>query len=590
MSKKYSVGIDITALDRATVPIRKVVGALEQFKKAEAIQRMGRALGNVRSAFQGVTHEAGLFATRMAGLTAAGAGLFAAFIQPAAAMEQLRFRLKRLYGDGEKAGKMFKFIQDFAIQSPYGIQAITEGLLKLKGQGFDNLEQFKNIMNYLAVYVPDEFRANNALIQMSQAWGKAKLQMSDIRPMIEAGIPVWSLLEKVTGKNTAALMKMSESGTLSRDIMLKMFTLMGKEATGAGSEIFDLWSTKLSNLGDVWTKFADGVMNTKLGDLSVFGELKADMDKLQQFLNEGMSGEKGKQVAQTLSEIYGVGKELVTTLVPLTREILSAGKAFSQMAGGMGNAIKLIMALMAVPLVASIISLVASIGGAIMTFAAWVTSAELAWAVLGAGLAILEFLTAPITLVIAGVAALAAAAYLIVQNWEAISGWFVAMWQEWGGAIRLVFPFIGVLVDLAEVIMANWGPITDFFKGVMDGISNAFKVAADIALQVWKPVQDFFVGLGNMIGQVVSKIPNNNAFTGQKSFSASGPQSPGLSMAPSVTMSGANKLTAVVQPKKDMLDVALKVDFVGGTAQVASAKSRGDSSMNYKFDMGLTSA
>lgn len=586
MASKYSVSVLISAIDKATAPIRRIQQQLDAFKKTEGIRRMGAALNSVRTSFQNVTKEAGLFAMRMGALAAGGVGLFAAFLKPASAMENLRFRLKQLYGDKDKALAIFKFIQDFAIKSPYTFEGITEGLLKMKGQGFDNLKQFQNIMNYLAVYVPDEFRANNAIIQLSQAWGKAKLQMADIRPMIEAGLPVWSLLEKVTGKNTAQLMKMSEKGTITRDIMLKMFTLMGKKSGGAGNEIFDLWTTKLSNLGDVWVKFADNVMNTAIGDITVFKAIKNDVDKITQFLNEGFKGKAGQEFAQTLMDIYTTAKELFVTLFPLAKEVTALMKAFTQSVGA-SNALKILIGLLAAPFVISVVAAVGSIIGMIATFAAWATSAEVVWAALGVGIAVMELLGGPVFWIITLVGLLAAAAAAVYMNWNAISGWFVGMWEKWGGAIRTIFPIVGFWIDLIDLIAQNWHKIPDAVNNAV----NAMKQKLREMFPWLKQVMDWVGQIGSNFNKWADKQGNVNQFTGRKNFDYSAGYLPPMraGMAQPVRMGPLNAAAiAAAKPKKDQLDVTLKVDLAKNAVQVVQAKNRGDSSLNFFWDMGFS--
>lgn len=582
MAARYSVSVVISAIDRATAPIRNVQKAFDAFKKVEGVRRIGTALDGVKSQFDSVSREAGLLAARLGMLTAGGVGLFAAFLKPAAAMEQLRFRLRRLYGEA-RAPEMFRFIQDFAVRSPYGIEAITEALLVFKGQGFDRLRDFQGIMNYLAVYVPDQFRASNAIIQLSQAWGKAKLQMADIRPMFEAGIPVWELLQKVTGKTVEQLQEMSEKGTISRAVMLKMFQLMGKLSSGAGDEIFDLWSTKISNLEDLWTKFADRVMNMRIGDISVFTAIKADIDRISDFLNTGFEGETGQQVAKMLMDIYTTAKDLLSIVIPLASEFARLSKAFVDLVGP-ANAIRILLGLVAAPFVASLAGLIGSFVTLTTTVASWAASMDVAWGVLGMGIAVMELFSGPVGWIITAITAVAGLGGLIIANWNAVSAWFVAMWKKWGGLIRIVLPPLGALIDLADYIIQNWEPISDFF-------SRLFSVIWEIAKKVVSDLISLFRSLWNTmmlpiraLEWVSEKLPNMNVLTGRANFTR-----PALAMAPAMPVRAADRLMmAAMQPRKDQLELGLKVDVVSQTVQVTRTKSSGPTDLSYFYDLGFT--
>ncbi len=50
-------------------------------------------------------------------------------------------------------------------------------------------------------------RLNGISLAVGKAWAKQKLQGEEIMMLLERGVPVWELLEKVTGKNVQAFAK-----------------------------------------------------------------------------------------------------------------------------------------------------------------------------------------------------------------------------------------------------------------------------------------------------------------------------------------------------------------------------------------------
>jgi len=98
-------------------------------------------------------------------------------------------------------------------------------------------------------------------------------------------------------------------------------------------------------------------------------------------------------------------------------------------------------------------------------------------------------IVAIITAIVAAVAGLAYAGYLIYKNWDSVKAWFVDMWEQWGGVIKvfsLIFsPIIGVIIIAAEQIIKNWEPIKEFFISLWQSICNAFEVYTQILSDAW---------------------------------------------------------------------------------------------------------
>ena len=94
-----------------------------------------------------------------------------------------------------------------------------------------------------------------------------------------------------------------------------------------------------------------------------------------------------------------------------------------------------------------------------------------------------------ITAIVAAVAGLAYAGYLIYKHWDTVKAWFVEMWEQWGGVIKvfsLIFsPIIGVIIIAAEQIIKNWEPIKEFFISLWQSICNAFEVYTQILSDAW---------------------------------------------------------------------------------------------------------
>ncbi len=93
-------------------------------------------------------------------------------------------------------------------------------------------------------------------------------------------------------------------------------------------------------------------------------------------------------------------------------------------------------------------------------------------------------LATPVGWILAGIAAIAAGAYLLIDNWDAVSAFFVELWTSVGGkfawARRAIMVVLGPVIGAATLVIAAWEPIKEFFVGLWDGVTAVFQKAWDI--------------------------------------------------------------------------------------------------------------
>jgi tape measure domain-containing protein len=554
MSSRYSVSVLIAAIDKATAPIRKIHQGLDSLKKVDGIKRLGAALENVRTQFQNVMHEAGLFAMRMGILATATAGVFGAFIKPAAAMEQFRMTLVNLYnGDMLKAGKTIDWIQKKAAASPYAFEQILDSAVMLKNAGIEPLNgTLEHMLDFFAARGVSQVKMSNVMMQLTQAWAKGKLQGEDLRATMGAGIPILDMLAKVMKKPTSQIQELGSKGKITRDVMKKLFDLMGREGAKGAGKMANMWSTLTSNLGDKWFQFADFVMNFKLPGGSVFDTMKKDVAGIGAIMDRYMQPKNAAKVAQALKDVYTTARELVLGLLPLAKLVYDLGKAFVQLSGGPANAVKALIGLMAVPLVMSILGFIAS-------------AVELITVVIGWGPAIMSAVQA--------FAALLMGSEVLGTALAGLGAIFAFL----GSPIAATIGLVAAFTVLPVLLIFHWQKVVDFFKGFFNIIKAGFTL---------------LLKFGDRINKLNVKLPDIS-FYKTKAHQSKEMESyyPGrtLAMAPPIKMSPLNSMAAAaLKPKKDELTVKMNVNVEKGTATITQAKHRGDSDMRDFYNAGFT--
>jgi TP901 family phage tail tape measure protein len=169
------------------------------------------------------------------------------------------------------------------------------------------------------------------------------------------------------------------------------------------------------------------------------------------------------------------------------------------------------------PIVSGIGSLVSGIGALIPV----VTGATAAG---GGFAAVMTAITGPVGIAIAAIAGLAAAAYLIIKNWEPIKGFFTKLWDDISSYLSQVWRNISDAMTKAwNALMDKIRPILEgyktFFSGVWDAIKNIFAgallliidlVTGDFknlskdAQAIWNNLKDAFRRIWDGIRQVFS--------------------------------------------------------------------------------------
>lgn len=179
-------------------------------------------------------------------------------------MEGLRAQLQSVTGSAVGADVAFQNISDFAKNTPFQIQDLTEQFVRLKSFGIEPtntvMEAITNQASKLGASTQTLSGITNAL---GQAWAKGKLQGEEILQLVERGVPVWDLLAQATGRSTAELNEMSSKGQLTRDAIQSLIEKMGELAAGSNARAMNTLNGKISNLADTWTRFQDRLLNSE---------------------------------------------------------------------------------------------------------------------------------------------------------------------------------------------------------------------------------------------------------------------------------------------------------------------------------------
>jgi tape measure domain-containing protein len=230
--------------------------------------------------------------------------------------ERLDVQLKAVMGSIAGGKEASAWIQDFAKNTPLQLSEVTQVFVRLKAFGIDPMAGAMQGIVDQAFKLGGGFEEVQGIsLALGQAWAKQKLQGEEILQLIERGVPVWQMLEQVTGKNTAELQKLSEAGKLGRETISALMNEIAAQSRGAAADNMSLLSGLISNAQDNLAKFYRMVaengalawLKNQLANLNAEFEAMAKDGRLREWaqrLSDGFitMGETLKSLIQTLYE------------------------------------------------------------------------------------------------------------------------------------------------------------------------------------------------------------------------------------------------------------------------------------------------
>ncbi|WP_419833485.1 tape measure protein [Endozoicomonas atrinae] len=250
------------AISNTAAAYQKATAKVKETARAMRSAGLSGVARNANKASDGINRLTG----RLAGLvtaTAAFIGLkksMQGVLETGDQFDRLQIQLNAIMGSASEGERAVEWIKQFTRDTPLQIAQVTEAFTMLKNFGLDPMDgSLQAIVDTNSMLGGDFEKLRRISLALGQAWGKQKLQAEELRQLIEAGVPVWEILAKVTGENVTVLRKLTEQGKLGTDVIKKLMEEMGNRAIGAAADNMELYSGLLSNLIDRWTLFKKAI-------------------------------------------------------------------------------------------------------------------------------------------------------------------------------------------------------------------------------------------------------------------------------------------------------------------------------------------
>lgn len=326
-----------TVLNKAGIDMNKLADASKDLKTQQAAAEIAiKGVNDKLARHNKLLDESKKSSSDFGGSIRAATGSLLVMASAYIGVDRLWESLKSVLGAGDKSASFTaqmtammgsiaggeqatEWIKDFANRTGTQLDSAKQAFASLKTFGIDPMNgALQSMVDYNAKLGGSQEKLEGIILATGQAWAKQKLQGEEILQLVERGVPVWDLLEKVTGKNTVQLGKLSEAGKLGRDVMQQLFDEMGKQANGQAALSLDRLSGQLNLLSNKWESFKQIIADS--GAYQVAIDLLKDINTSFDQLNQ--SG-KIKAAAQDISDFFKTilrdgGESLKATMENIT--------------------------------------------------------------------------------------------------------------------------------------------------------------------------------------------------------------------------------------------------------------------------------
>ncbi|KAA6404495.1 hypothetical protein [Candidatus Tokpelaia sp.] len=543
----------MTKLNVLTAKFAKIGAAINNNGWGEVKTGAAKALAGMRGAMRR--------ALKISAVGAVGGGGFGAlFMKPAAQYSQLKAQLQAVTKSAVATKQAMDWVQAQQMP-PHGIMDLTAGFVALRRAGIDPTKG-----------------ALQAVADAATAQGKS---MAEVTGAMQAsfagdyeGLNALGIAAQRQGKYIAYVFadnngKMKRIRAAAGDTGAQaaaMAEAMRQASGGAARNYGQTWDGMMARLGDVFDRLRLKVMDAGLYDYIqtkvkwVLGELDKLLAKFEKWSNDGQLRDWVKKLTDAIERGLTLAWQVAMKFYAAGQMLWPVVDKIAWAFGGWANVLPFLIALPFVPFLMQVASgvgmmisgfmgllrlgkpllfLFRGFGGVLRLLGGLLPWVGRALLVLSRGFISLgiAMMTTPVGWIIAGIAAIAGAAYLIYRYWDKIGPYFKALWawvkgvfvgfwnwlkgffagQSIGSILLAAFmPIIGLPV----LIYQSWDKIGPYMAALWNGVKNIVAAAWEgiKGLIGWETLQPKLAELAAGIAAKFTEIWNGVQETAQAAW------------------------------------------------------------------------
>lgn len=226
------------------------------------------------------------------------------------AFEQMEQKLSGLYGTADKGKEAFEWLKQFTTGTPLKLDETMAAFVRLKKFGIDPMGgALQSLVDYNAKMGGDAAQLQAITEALTKASTKGQIDMRGLIALTDAGVPVFDMLAKATGKTSDEIQNLAQQGLLGADAVQQLIKQMGKAGAGGAAK-------ELEQLSSQWTVFTESIDDFKDrvargGVMDYFrDQLKALNDWIAQLTADGRLDVYAKRVSDAIVSVAERVKQL----------------------------------------------------------------------------------------------------------------------------------------------------------------------------------------------------------------------------------------------------------------------------------------
>lgn len=454
------------------------------------------------------------------GLRALGNGLKSAFstgLSYNSTLETYTTSFEVMSGSAEKATETVERLADIAATTPFEMPDLANVTQLLMNYGFTADEAIDRMTMLGDISQGNAEKMQSIATAYGQMSSAGKVQLEDIKQMIENGFNPLQEISKTTGESMESLYERISDGAVSVDEI----TASMQRATSEGGQYFQSMEKQSQTFDGQLSTLKDNI-NSALGD--TFQSVSTTLtEEVFPALNDAIGS----------IDFAAIGENIGNAL----SFILENGDTIAAVVAAIGAAF----------MTWNITSVLASMGGLLPAIATGISAVTTALAANPFGLiatAIVGVVTALTVLwntnegfrtavieIWESIKTAFAEAWVAIQGaWASAVQFFQGIWAGIQSAFSTAYNFLSNAFNSAwSAIQSAWSNVVGFFQGIWSGIqsafsnvqsffSNAFSAAWNAVQSVWSTVTGFFQGVWSGIQSAFSGVQSffSNAFNSAK--------------------------------------------------------------------------
>lgn len=480
------------AIDSANAPVKRLSNSLGALSREAKLSALGSALGNLKGKLSGVGAGFSKSMGRLSTATALGAG----------ALTGLFVAVEKSASAGDRIAKFSRRV-GLTVEGLQALRFAAERSGVGTGDADKAFEKFGRSVSEAAAGTGEAGKLFSALgIPLKDSAGRLRKQEDVLLDLAQAYTKIQNPQDKLRaslvlfGKSGGGMVEMLNQGKDGVQGLMTEYQRLGgglSQQQAINAEIFE---DRLSNLkvtlgsltnqlasnfipviSDMMVRFQEWAL-TNTDTIQKFAEGFAQ--KLPQILDRvgsalmSLAQSAGPVIESLLKimNVLGPGKVIfgalaafiagpfVLSLLSVIPALFSVGSAFTATLAALGG----------------VSGIMAAVGGAFSALSGVITATVLP-AIYSIGTALL---TTPVGWILAAIAAIAGAVYLIWKNWDTVSGWIMSAWGKVSAFLdtsigKILAVFVFPLIGIPLLIIKHWGAIWGWFRGLWGRITAFFQ-------------------------------------------------------------------------------------------------------------------